>query len=73
MPSGNGAKKKAAQERHAKENAPKAGSNLAARVASLKLVCPECKAQFVHQNVIPAHYESKHPKLKMPDIAAFST
>ena len=66
MPSGNGAKKKQAQERHAKENAPKPGSHLAAQAASIKLICPNCKAPFVHENGIKPHYESKHPKLEIP-------
>jgi hypothetical protein len=57
MPSGNGAKKKQQQERHAKEKEQKdKGSQLGDRAAAFKAVCPNCKLQCTSVKIAMDHF-----------------
>ncbi len=53
-----------AQEKNAKkqEALNKGGSQLEARAAGTKYVCPICKTPATGYKSLVTHYESKHPK-----------
>ncbi|BGP24630.1 hypothetical protein JCM10295v2_003548 [Rhodotorula toruloides] len=41
-------------------------SNLKARAAAFKIVCPACKLPLSDYKNFKEHFESKHPKLPLP-------
>ncbi|KAI5063323.1 hypothetical protein GOP47_0021870 [Adiantum capillus-veneris] len=61
-----GKQKIEAQKRNAERNQKPKGSQLEARAAALKTVCPICKAQLANYNQLSDHYASKHPKETAP-------
>lgn len=50
------------------EKLKKGGSQLEHRVA--KAICPVCKATMANANDLKTHFESKHPKLPLPEECA---
>jgi hypothetical protein len=60
--------KEQAQQRNAKKQSEsKQGiSQIEARQAGLKVVCPLCKAPATGSKALQLHYESKHPKETPP-------
>ncbi|BGO94127.1 hypothetical protein NBRC10512v2_002599 [Rhodotorula toruloides] len=55
----------AQQKAQAKKNAG-GKSNLKARAAAFKIVCPSCKLPLSDYKNFKEHFESKHPKLPLP-------
>ncbi|RKP36182.1 At2g23090 like protein [Dimargaris cristalligena] len=46
-------------------------SQLAARDAGLKIMCPVCKNPTSHYKVLKEHMEAKHPKEPVPPESSF--
>ncbi|KAI8873516.1 DUF1909-domain-containing protein [Ramicandelaber brevisporus] len=69
-----GKQKEQARERaQARSDANKGGkSQLDARAAGVKIVCPVCMAPMAAYKALAMHYESKHPKAVVPAESTFA-
>ncbi|KAJ3042485.1 hypothetical protein HDV00_007256 [Rhizophlyctis rosea] len=69
-----GAAKAQAQEKAAKKAAAQKGgeSQLKARAAGLKIVCPSCKGPMASHKILVQHMESKHPGVAIPTEDSFA-